>query len=201
LDLPLAQNLFNKPNQLSRIEAIECTQEECERTGLQSDTVLANELARITDQAVLLRREQMANARSSIRSLNHANSVVIQNMLWIMLTLTILAMTFWNTLQRRNEMGVFQAIGYGSTQLLTLLVGRSVFLTSLGALLGGAIGSWLSYAYCQNAFEETGSRFAIDWSQPWIILLVSIVLAGLAACLPALISATRLPADSIGKES
>lgn len=201
LDLSLAQTLFNKINQLSRIEAIECTQEECERTGLKSETVLSNELARITDQAVLLRREQMANARASIRSINHSNSVVIQNMLWTMLVLTILAMTFWNTLQRRNEMGVFQAIGYGSTQLLTLLVGRSVLLTLLGGLLGGAIGSWLAHSYCLNSFEATGKRFTIDWSQPWIILLVSIVLAGLAACLPALIAATRLPADSIGKES
>ena len=200
MDLQLAQTMFNKPNQLSRIEAIECTSEECARTGLKADVVLSNELARITDQAVLLRRDQMADARFSIRSLNRANSLIIQNSLWIMLTLAIVAMTSWNALQRRNEMGVLQAIGYGSTQLMFLLVGRSVLLTLAGAVVGGIGGALLSYWLSVEAFQVTGNRFAIDWSQPLTILLVSVLLAALAACLPALFSATRLPADSIGKE-
>ena len=201
MDLPLAQQIFQKPNQLSRVEAIECTSEECARTGMPSDVVLSNELARITDQAVLLRRDQMADARFDIRSLNQANSKVLQNSLWIMLALVIVSMTSWNAMQRRNEVGVFQAIGYGSAELMLLLVGRSVLLTLIGALLGGFLGAILSYWLSIGAFQTTGKRFAIDWSQPLTIIFVALALAALAASLPAFISATRLPAESIGKES
>ena len=81
-----------------------------------------------------------------------------------------------------------------------LLVGRSVLLTLAGAVVGGIGGALLSYWLSVEAFQVTGNRFAIDWSQPLTILLVSVLLAALAACLPALFSATRLPADSIGKE-
>ncbi len=201
MDLPLAQQIFQKPNQLSRVEAIECTSEECARTGMPSNVVLSNELARITDQAVLLRRDQMADARFDIRSLNQANSKVLQNSLWIMLALVIVSMTSWNAMQRRNEVGVFQAIGYGSAELMLLLVGRSVLLTLIGALLGGFLGAILSYWLSIGAFQTTGKRFAIDWSQPLTIIFVALALAALAASLPAFISATRLPAESIGKES
>lgn len=201
VDLELAQSLLDKPNQLSRIEAIECTSEECARTGLDSDVVLSNELARITDQAVLLRRDQMADARFNIRSLNRANLSIIQNSLWIMLALAIVAMTCWNTLQRRNETGVLQAIGYGPARLMLLLVGRSVILTLIGAFLGGLAGAFVSYSLSIQAFQATGSKFAIDWYQPLTILGVAVLLAALTACFPALFSATRLPADSIGKEN
>ncbi len=201
MDLPLAQQIFQKANQLSRVEAIECTSEECARTGMPSNVVLSNELARITDQAVLLRRDQMADARFDIRSLNQANSKVLQNSLWIMLALVIVSMTSWNAMQRRNEVGVFQAIGYGSAELMLLLVGRSVLLTLIGALLGGFLGAILSYWLSIGAFQTTGKRFAIDWSQPLTIIFVALALAALAASLPAFISATRLPAESIGKES
>lgn len=201
LDLETAQSLFNKPDQISRIEAIECTQEQCERTGLKSDDVLANELARITDQAVILRRDAMANARSNIRVLSQANLSLLQNVLWVMLTIIVIAVAMQNSIQRQSEIGVLQAVGFGQFSVSGMVVMRSILLTLVGAGIGVAGGSLLSHAQSRPLFETTGKKFEIDWQLSITIGLVAVVISMLASAIPAWIAASRHPADIIGREN
>ena len=48
------------------------------------------QLARITDQAAILRREQMADARSGIRVVSRDNLKLLQNVLWTLLAIAII---------------------------------------------------------------------------------------------------------------
>ncbi len=201
MDLKNAQQLFQMPNKISRIEAIECTSEECERTGLKSDTILTAELSRITDQAALLRREQMAKARTEIRSLSRDNALLLQNALWLFLVFGSIGLAFWNTIQRKAEMGILQANGFGPFRIVFLLVGRALILSLLGAFGGAMLGAWISYSQSLPLFEATGKKFAVDWYLAAYIALAAMVLGGLAASLPAFLAASRHPADVIGRES
>lgn len=201
LDLETAQSLFGVPNQISRIEAIECTSEQCERTGLESDVVLANELARITDQATLLRRDKMANARAEIRVVSRENLRLLQNILWFLLAISILAISSMNSLQRTSEIGVFQALGYGQIRVVGMFVMRAVLLTMLGAAVGVFLGAWFAQSQSQPLFVRTGKTFSIDWQTGVLIGLIATAIATLASSVPALAAAMRHPADIIGKES
>ena len=201
MDLASAQELFGLADQISRIEAIECTQEKCAETGLQSDVVLANELARITDEAVLLRRQQMAEARLNVRALSNRNLQLLKNLLWTFLACSLVALATLNTIQRKSEIGVLQSVGYGQTKVALLFVLRSLVLGLIGCVAGIGIGAWLSLWQSKDLFAATGKKLAIDWNAGITIGLVALALSVMATLVPALMSAAQHPADLIGKES
>lgn len=200
LDLETAQLLFGIPNQISRIEAIECTSQQCEQTGLKSEVVLANELARITDRAAILRREKMADSRSGIRVVSRDNLRLLQNVLWALLAIAIMAISSLNSFQRTSEIGVLQALGYGQIRVLTMFILRAVLLTMLGAAVGIVIGAWVAQLQSQPLFVSTGQKFTVDWQSAVTVGIVATVMAALASSVPAFVSTMRHPADMIGKE-
>ena len=201
IELAEAQNLFKIPNQISRIEAIECTQEQCELTGLKSDAVLTAELARITDQAVLLRRENMAEARSRIRVISRENLGLLQNVLWAVLAISIMGLSILNSIQRKSEIGVLQSVGYGQLRVVFLFLLRTICLTIIGAAIGIGLGAVASYWQSVPLFGETGKKFAIDWLAVSLIGLTAVLLAAVSTALPALLAAMQNPADLIGRDS
>lgn len=200
MDLTSAQDLFGLADQISRIEAIECTQEKCEATGLQSEVVLANELARITDQAVLLRRQQMAEARLNVRVLSHQNMQLLKNLLWIFLALSMVALAAMNTVQRKSEIGILQSVGFGQPQVAFLFLLRALLLGITGCFFGVGMGAVSSLWQSRQLFEMTGKKFEIDWSAGITIGLVAVALSVMATLIPAIVSASQHPADLIGKE-
>ena len=200
MDLKSAQALFKLGDKISRIEAIECTQEKCEETGLQSDVVLSNELASITDAAVLLRREQMADARRNVRSLNSVNLALLKNLLWTFLACSMIALAFLNTVQRRAEIGVLQSIGFGQLKIATMFVLRSLFLGIISCSLGVVAGAFAAYWQSQGLFLATGKKFEIDWNAGITIGIVAVCLSVMATLIPAVWSASRHPAELIGRD-
>ncbi len=201
MDLAAMQTLFKLPRQISRIEAIECTSEQCELTGLKSDVVLANELARITDQALLLRRDQMAAARSNIRTVSRMNFGILQNVLWASLTLALIALAGINYFQRQSEIGTLLALGKGPAFVASLFLLRAVVLTVVGAAVGISISAVVSQIQSQSLFEVTGKKMTIDWPAAIMIGIIATTLAGLVSSLPAILAATRNPAEIMGKDA
>ncbi len=201
LDLADAQAMFELPNRLSRIEAIECTSEQCAQTGLKSEIVLANELARMTDRAAIFRRDQIAEARSGIRVISRANLRLLQNVLWILLAAAIIGLSSLNAYQRKSEVGVLQALGYGVGPVVMLFVLRTMLLAMAGAAIGVGVGAVVAQSQGQSLFAVTGSKLNIDWQSAITIGLVATLLSGLSSGIPAVFAAMRHPAELIGKES
>ena len=201
LDLEMAQSLFGMPGKISRIEAIECTSEQCEQTGLKSDVVLTNELARITDQATLLRKEKIAEARTSIRAISRDNFRLLQNVMWVLMALSIAGLSSLNSFQRKSEIGVLQAVGYGQWRVMTMIVLRAAVLTMLGAIAGILIGGFASLVQSGSLFAATGQKIAIDWNAAVAIGLIALVLAIFASSIPAMIAALKDPSELIGREA
>jgi ABC-type lipoprotein release transport system permease subunit len=200
VDLKTAQALFALPDQISRIEAIECTDEQCAATGLKSNVVLANELARVTDAAVIFRKDKMANARLSIRTVGVENQALIQGVLWVLLAISIAGLSSLNFFQRKSEVGVLLAVGYDMPAVVNLFVLRTALLTSLGSAIGVCVGAWVAWSQSLPLFVATGKKFSIDWEAVGVIGFVAVGLAMLASAIPAMFAARRDPADVIGKD-
>lgn len=201
IDLESAQKIFNLPERISRIEAIECTSEQCEASGLQSSVILNNEIEKITDKASFLRKEEMAEARLSVRSVSRENFMVLQNVLWVFLGFTVLGLAILNSLSRKSEIGVLQAVGYGRYRIVALFLVRSLLLAGLGAALGITVGMLVSINQANELFVMTGKKTALDWSAAMTIGCVAFLLAVLGGCVPALWAAGENPADLIGRDS
>ena len=200
IDLKAAQELFQLPERISRIEAIECASEQCAITGENPQAVLTSELTRISDQATLLRREAMADARQGIRQLTVTNSSFLENSLWSLLVLAMLALGSLNSFQRQSEIGVLRALGYGRSSIVALFAGRSLVTASCGVVFGVIAGALIAYYRSRLLFVDTYTKFSIEWPAVALVGVIAVLLSFLAASLPALLAAGRHPADIIGKE-
>ena len=201
MDLDKSQQLFAMPGKISRIEAIECTQEQCEATGFTSEKVLVNELAKITDKATLLRREQMATARAEVRLVTSQNQALIQNALWVFMVFAVVGLTTMNVMQRKSEIGVLHSVGISGFKISSIFVMRAVLLTATGALVGICCGALICFWQSSGNFLATGKKFSIDWTSVATVGVVSIVLAMIASLIPSTLAAMRNPAELIGRES
>lgn len=201
IDLKSAQKIFDLPERISRIEAIECTSEQCEETGLQSSVILNNEIEKITDEASFLRKEEMAEARLNVRLVSRENFLMLQNVLWVFLGLTVLGLAMLNSLRRKSEIGVLQAVGYGRWRVASLFLVRSMLLSATGAVVGVAIGMLASIEQANRLFVMTGKKSSLDWDAAMTIGGVAFLLAVLGSCVPALLAAGENPADLIGRDA
>ncbi len=201
MDLQDAQKLFDLPGQISRIEAIECTSEKCELTGLKSDVVLANELATITDQALILRRENMARARENVRTVSNENSQLIQNALWLTLILAVVTMSAVNTLQRKSEIGIWLALGYRSYRIILLFLTRSMILSLFSGALGVMAGVFLSRIQIDQVFAITAAKQVVDWQTSFAIGFAVMLICILSSAIPVLFLARRHPAEIVSGDA
>ncbi|MEC9092938.1 MAG: FtsX-like permease family protein, partial [Planctomycetota bacterium] len=201
IDLKTAQELFEQKNQISRIEAIECTSEKCEELGVSATVVLNNELANITDQAQILRRQTIADARNSIRTMSAKNLNLLENVLWVFLVISLTSLGAWNSAQRRSEIGVFRAIGFTQEKILVIFVSRALLLAIIAAGIGLTAGSLISLSQVQSVFETTGKKVTIDWRTIAEIGILSVSLSLLATVIPAVLATGKHPAEIIGKDS
>ena len=188
MDLDVAQSLFQMPSRISRIEAIECTDEKCAETGFKPDVVLANELASITDTAMILRRDKIADARSGIRTMSEQNFIVMQTVLWAALIVFVISLATVNTYQRTTEVGIWRALGYARTKLQLLFVSRSLILTAMGVALGAVISIPLSMVQIRALFHSTGAKTEVEWSGVILISVFAIVLSILSTSIPAFVA-------------
>ena len=199
MDLETVQLLFDLPGQISRIEAIECASEQCAISGQVPQVVLTNELTRITDQAALLRRGKIADARAGIRQLSRDNADLLQDALWVFLAVAVVGLATLNSFQRQSEIGVLHALGYPPQRIVLLFAGRWLVVAVAGAAIGMALGAGLAFQR-RGLFVETGDKFAIDWTAALVVGAVTVAISTVAACLPAIWSAGRPPADIIGND-
>lgn len=201
MDLRTVQELFQMPDQISRIEAIECTNEKCAELGVSSNVVLMNEMASITDKAKILRRQKIADARTLLRNMSAKNLSIITNALWICLVTMVVILASWNTIQRRSEIGVFRSIGFSRFRILAILIIRSLLLATVGSVIGIIVGTFFAVSLYDDVFQTTGNKWSIDVPGIFWIAMIGILLSGLAASIPAAWSSSRHPAQIIGKDN
>ena len=84
---------------------------------------------------------------------------------------------------------------------MTMFVLRAVVLTILGAAIGIAIGAAIALGQSSSLFAATGKNVSIDWTAAIAIGLIATALAALASGLPAMLAASKSPAELIGREA
>ena len=143
----------------------------------------------------------MAEARASVRNMSENNLNLLTNVLWILLAVSTSFLAGWNTIQRKSEIGVFRAIGFSQSRILAILLTRAVTLAILGAAIGVLVGSLTSAWQANSVFAATGKKVSIDSVSMVWLALVAVLLSGLATLIPAILAASRHPAQIIGKDS
>jgi len=107
--------------------------------------------------------------------------------------------TIRSVVERRQEIGIMRAIGYEKRMILASFVTEILFITTLGVLIGIAIGLTVSYQIFSTMVtdESLGLSFSIPWMQLLWIMLIAYG-ASLACTIAPAVKASRIPpADAL----
>jgi F0F1-type ATP synthase epsilon subunit len=216
IDLKKAQQLLNKEDKITAIQAINCLAPNChpDETGIPSVT---DEIAQVLpDTQVLV---DMGKARTRIdarqRAADEAKAALrqeeenrrqvrsqIDRFAALLNPLTIVGAGIWvcllaliNVRERRGEVAILRAIGVTSGSILLVFLGKAVLIGLLGAVLGYACGIAIG-----GGLSEVATRELFDWRTPLIIMALAPLLVALASWIPALAAANQDPADVLCEE-
>ena len=126
--------------------------------------------------------------------------------LYVMLTLAVFVSVFGmiNTLvlavyERTREIGMLRAIGMTRRQVRRMIRQESIITALIGAAIGLPLGIFLA-ALVNRALSQFEVNFSIPWLQLVVLTIVAIVIGILAAIMPARRAAKLNPLEAISYE-
>ena len=216
IDLGQAQQLLDKPDQISLMMALECA---CawadlplvrkEIQGFLPNTqvielrgkALARAEARqeaARNAELLLVREQ--ETRLALRQEREGLFAILVPLVLVACALLIVILAYLNVRERRMEIGILRALGLHTAQIFQVFLGKALLLGLLGAGVG-ILGAMVLAAVCLRGTVESYSL--PDTLPPALIVTVALVtplVTALSSWLPALIAAQQDPALVLREE-
>jgi putative ABC transport system permease protein len=189
IDLGAAQQVMNKPESVSLVEvAALCTECPVEDMVDQISGVLPQARVTALRQAVNLRMETVGQlSRFSMA----VSAVVVAIGALVVLTTMLGAVA-----ERRQEIGLFRALGFRQRHVMRIILGEAALVSLLGGVLGWLLGMGTAVLLAPRL---AGTTMAVSWD-PWLALgaVGGALLVGLLAGLYPARSAARMdPATAL----
>lgn len=188
------QRILGKQGRINEIQALECL---CLNPNVDTLDALREQLEAIMPEAKVVKMRDIAQARQRQRFMTQSHLAFTLNLAIVGCGLWIAVLALLNVRERRSEIGILRAIGYGSFRIAALFLGKAVVLGALGACLGFAAGTVLSLRIGPSMFQVTAEAI-----EPMYGLLLDAVLAApvfAAACtlVPAALAVMQDPAQTL----
>jgi putative ABC transport system permease protein len=187
IDLATAQQVMGKPDSVSLVEvAALCTECPVEDMVEQIAGVLPQARVTALRQAVTLRMETVGQlSRFAL-----AVSLVVA----VIGTLVVLTTMLGAVAERRQEIGLFRALGFRQQHVMRIILGEAALVSLGGGMLGWLLGMGAAVVLAPrlaNVMEP------VIWD-PWLALgaIGGAVMVGLLASLYPAVSAARLDATT-----
>ena len=191
------QEMLSLPGQINEIRALDCY---CRDETRDTLTVLRDQLKGVLPGAKVVKMQAIALAREKQRTLIEDYFALVVPMVVLVCGIWIGALAFLNTRERRNEIGVLRALGYGSFKIGALFLGKAVLVGLLGAAAGFAIGSWFALTVGPDLFKLTAKHLKPDYGLLGWSLLAAPVFAAISSFIPAMIAVSQDPASTLREE-
>jgi len=192
------QKILNLDGQINEIKALNCL---CLTDDKQDPlVVLREQLEQLLPEAKVVMNRTIAVARESQRLLLEKYFAFIMPFVVVVCAAWIGTLAMINVRERKQEIGVLRAIGYGGGKIATLFIGKALSLGIIGAVLGFGIGTVLSLIYGPDIFKVTAKMVKpiyglLSWS-----LVVAPLFAVLSTFIPTMIAITQDPALTLRDE-
>lgn len=191
------QRLLNLEGRINEIQALECL---CRDPNIDSIDVLRAELEQIMPEAKVIKIRDLAETRKKQRLTTESHLAFALNIVVLACAAMVGALALLNVRERRCEIGVLRALGYGSPAVGLLFVGRALVLGVIGAVAGYALGSWLALHYGPRIFAVTARSIVAD---PWLLyaaLVATPLLAAACSIFPVSLAVLQDPARTLREE-
>ncbi|MDP7290586.1 MAG: FtsX-like permease family protein [Verrucomicrobiota bacterium] len=210
INLAKAQELLGMQNLIHAIQALEChcagdriSQIRAEIAGILPGTQVVERgppaLARAEarDRARQSAEDALARAvasRRELRGQREAFAAVLAPLIWVGAAVWIGFLMLGNVRERRAEIGILRAIGFRSSQILLLFLGKAVLFGIVGTVLGFVAGA---LAGASLGEMPAGLASLRDPEAPvhfGLALSLAVALSVFAGWIPALLAARQDPA-------
>ncbi len=193
-----AQEILDLPGRINEIKAIDCL---CKDSEQETLTRLRAQLTAVLPEAEVIQLGAIARARREQRVMVRdyfldliLPSVVVVCAVWI----GLLALN--NVRERRREIGIMRALGYGGGSVAGLFLGKAVLTGLAGAAMGFGAGTDLALRFGPDIFKVTAEAIKPDYALLAWSLTGAPLLAALAAFVPAMMAVVQDPVDSLRQE-
>ena len=193
------QDVLDMTGRINEIKALQCM---CvgDYDHMGSLEQLRAQLKDVLPGAKVILMESIATARQEQRIMAERYFsyvfplILFADMAWV----GILA--FLNVRERRHEIGILRATGFGSGKIALLFLGKAAFMGFAGAALGFFLGTALSIKFGPQIFKITASSIRPEMGLLMWSLLGSPLVCAAAVILPTVLGVYQDPAVSLREE-
>lgn len=192
-----AQEILNLPGQISEIQAVDCL---CFAVTDDPVSVLREEIASIVPQAEAFQIRPIASARAAQRRM-------IRNVFAVIMPIVVIACGVWigvlvimNVRDRRQEIGVMRALGYGSGSISSLFLGKAMLTGVLGAVVGFFVGTALALSFGPFVFKITAKGISAEYVLLAWSLITAPVFTAISSFIPTMSAVAYDPAVTLSVE-
>ena len=182
---------------INEIRALDCY---CRDDSRDTPTVLRNQLAGVLPGAKVVKMQAIALAREKQRTLIEDYFALVVPLVVVVCGVLIGALAFLNTRERREEVGVLRALGYGSARIGALFLGKAALVGLLGAAAGFAVGTWFAMFVGPELFKLTAKQLAPDYTLLGWSLIAAPAFSAISAFIPAMLAVSQDPASTLRDE-
>jgi putative ABC transport system permease protein len=195
--LPDIQRLLGLEGQINEIKAIDCL---CLTPDEDPQAILRAELNRVIPEAQTFLLSDMAEARARQRKMVEKYMAFLIPLFLVLSGVLLAALVALNVRARQAEIGVLRALGYGSSVIGALFLGKAIVVGLIGAGIGYGVGTWLAVSIAPSIFQVTAKGIKampelLGWS-----LLIAPIFAAVVSFIPAVIAVTQDPATTLRAE-
>ncbi len=191
------QRMLNLEGKINEIEALECM---CFLPNVDPRDLLRTQLQDILPEAKVIQIRSIAKAREKQRKMMEEYFALILPIVVVVCAIWIGALAMLNTRERRQEIGILRALGYGSSKIAALFLGKSVVIGIIGAVAGFLVGTWLSLQFGPDIFQVTAKAIKPMYSLLFWSLLAAPAFVALSSFIPAMVAVTQDPAEILHEE-
>ena len=197
LALAEAQRLFDLPGRINEIQALEC---HCGEDIVDPLAHLRATLEPLLPGTRVLRQADAADARRQQRLLAERSLRVATPLVVVLCGLLVAALAAANVRERREELGVFYALGHGPAFAGGVVLGRAALVGALGALLGALVGDLVAREAGAAIFKLGKAPIPDGPSLLPMSVLLAPLFAVAASLAPVLRAAVTDPAEVLRRD-
>ncbi|NLX14570.1 MAG: FtsX-like permease family protein [Phycisphaerales bacterium] len=188
-----AQEILGLEGRINEIKALDCV---C----FSEDDALATlrrQLEPVLPDAKVLQEKAIARARFDTRLMIEKYLAFLWPFLLVVCSGWIGLLSLLNVRERRQEIGIFRALGYGSGDIAGLFLGKAIMIGLAGALAGFATGTALALRVGPQIFRMTAHRIQPDYSLLGWSVVSAVVFTVLCSLIPAMVAVAQDPAVTL----
>jgi len=186
------QEILDMKGQINEIKALDCLCLIDDNTDALQ--LLRDQLNQVLPEGKVILNQTIAVAREKQRHMFERYFALLIPVLILVSALWIGTLAYFNVKERKIEIGILRALGYGADKIALLFLGKAVLLGIIGAIVGFLIGTVFSLYYGPDIFIITAKSIKPIYTLLFWSILAAPLFAAVASFIPTIIAISTDPA-------